>query len=120
MNMIKTMIFLAACMLFVTNEAAAGWSSIATNAAGTQWGWAHNFAGKGEAIVAAENGCGSLDCRYRFITEKKCIAYAESRVGGMWLGLSWGNKRAQVRAGALEVCARGAPAGTCRILLDAC
>src|SRR5262245_53252802 len=106
-------------MTAAIDSAMAGWSSIATDDRGS-WGWTHNYRGKGEAIVDAMNACGNLSCVWKFVTTRKCIAYAESRAGGYWYGISRGNASARVRAGALEACARGAPAGTCHIQLHAC
>jgi Domain of unknown function (DUF4189) len=124
-NFIIISLWIIAGATLAAPRAFAGWSSIAVDdKAGSShwgsWGWAHNFAGKGEAIVAALNACSSLNCRYLFINEKKCIAYAESRAGGWWFGYAAGSHRASVKALAMSGCAGSAPAGTCRILLDNC
>ena len=119
--MLKKVLCIASFFLAAgAGEAAAGWSSIAVDSFNARWGWTHNYRGQGEAIVSAQNACGTLNCRTQFFTNAKCIAYAESRAGGFWFGTGAGNTRWRVRDTALSGCSRGAPVGTCRILLDAC
>lgn len=54
-------------------------------------------------------------CRVVMTGRGRCVAFADSSIGGYWYGHAYGNSAGAVRDIALNGCAAGAPPGTCRI-----
>lgn len=97
---------------------AARWVAIAVDGKG-RWGYAHNHATAAQARAAALKGCGS-GCRIESAAQNRCFAFAESRRGGYWYGVSIGPTQNSVVSGARGGCAAGAPANSCRIVKTVC
>lgn len=120
--------FSVAGMSVALTEVHAGdWASIAFDPAG-YWGYAYGKNSSEEAQRDAWLGCGSsrfnllgappINCQIGFAAKTKCIAFAESRAGGYWVGFAFGNDRESVKNTALSGCAQGAPGGSCAVIFD--
>ncbi|MCW5773473.1 MAG: DUF4189 domain-containing protein [Rhodospirillaceae bacterium] len=96
-----------------------GFAALAANGKGF-WGYAVGQSSEAAARSAALKGCGQADCRIAISGRNKCVAYYESRRGGYWYGLALGPSVSYVRRTALGGCAKGAPAGTCRLVKQIC
>jgi hypothetical protein len=83
-------------------------------------GYAHNYTSRKKARIHARRGCGRSSCETKFVVNTRCIAYAHSHSNGYWYGLAYGDSHSSVRKTALSGCRRGAPAGTCQLVLDVC
>jgi hypothetical protein len=90
------------------------WAALAVDGKG---GWGASIKTDDASWLAehdAKRRCGS-GCRVVMVGKGRCIAFAQSKSGGYWLGHSYGDNRDVVRNIALSGCAKGAPAGTCRV-----
>ena len=90
------------------------WAAIAVDGKG-RWG-ASIITDDGPFLAAddAKRRCGS-GCKVVMQGPGRCVAFAQSKSGGYWLGHSHGDNRDVVRNIALNGCAKGAPVGTCRV-----
>lgn len=96
-----------------------GFSAIAADRRGS-WGFAVGMRTEAEARSGALRGCGLPACSIQRVARAPCIAYVESRSGGYWFGFSIDQTQAKVRSVAQAGCAKGAPAGTCRLVDARC
>ena len=100
-----------ACTTTIAASAPPAFSAIAVDGQG-RWGFGVGMRSEAEARSGALGGCGTSARRIEKVAQAPCIAFAESRSGGYWFGLSVDQSQQKVKSVAMERCAKGAPAGT--------
>jgi len=72
----------------------------------------------GGSVVAERDEirrCGGRAGRVVMLGAGRCVAFAQSRSGGYWIGFAHGNNRAAVQGIAMRGCTDRAPPGSCRL-----
>lgn len=80
-----------------------------------RWGASIHPGGSLEAERDAIRRCGGGKCHVVMQGAGRCVAFAQSRSGGYWIGFAHGNNRAVVQSIAMRGCTDGAPRGSCRL-----
>ena len=104
-------------------QAGGGEFSAFANDGRGRWGFSVFQAAQDVAQQSAVNGCGgsNVGCRVVYTTRDACVAYAESRQGGYWFGVSGGTSQQQVSQSSVHSCQSGsAPPNSCRGVLARC
>lgn len=89
------------------------WVAVAIDGKG-RWGASIQSAGSTVAVPDAMRRCGS-DCKVAMQGPGRCVAVAQSKSGGYWVGYAHGNSRETVRRIAFKGCTDRAPQGSCRL-----
>lgn len=92
---------------------ASGFAAVAVDGRGA-WSASLGLSTARAAGADAVSRCGG-SCRVVMTGRGRCVAFADSNLGGYWYGHGYGNNARSVRRIAMDGCSAGAPAGSCRI-----
>jgi hypothetical protein len=95
------------------------WAAVAADGKG-HWGFAVGQQSEAEARTKAVQGCSQPACKVAMAGQGACIAYADSRAGGYWYGVSIVATKWYAESVAKDWCAKGAPRGTCKVARSVC